>query len=487
MRIPRVELPGDALQHPGLMFLRLLLICALWAAIYLPWLGASGLRSEEPKRVMPAVEMLETGDFLVPRIAGEPFLRKPPLINWLVAASFKITGARNDWIARLPSALSVLVVAFAFVVIMRRDLGDVGSLAAAIAWLTNLGMIEKGRMMEIDAVYVALFAFAFLCWLHCWRAGRSPWLTWIAPWIFLGFGMLAKGPAHLFFFYALIAAILWQTGKLRVLFHPAHLLGIVVMVAIFAAWALPYSRAIASPRIAHAWSGEVISRFTGDEIDFRHWALNFPLGLAYFLPFGLFLPFIRPNEMKTEALLARGLVLGSLVPFCLVLLLPGALPRYILPTLIPACLLFGLTFKTQAFYWQVSLGKKRLTIRSKVIWPLAIMIALAAMIIFPLRSATTQREHSIFRKVAAPIDALVPANVPLYAVGTNLQPYLFYVRAPVRYLRSLDDLPPDARYLIVPPMLEEKVESMAQRQPHLLARTQAYRRRETLLFAVDTP
>lgn len=60
------------------MRFRLLLVLALWAAIYLPWLGATGLHSEEPKRVMPAVEMLATGDFLVPRIAGEPFLRKPP-------------------------------------------------------------------------------------------------------------------------------------------------------------------------------------------------------------------------------------------------------------------------------------------------------------------------------------------------------------------------------------------------------------------------
>jgi len=46
---------------------------------------------------MPAVEMLGSGNFLVPHVAGEPYLRKPPLINWLIAASFTLTGHRNDF------------------------------------------------------------------------------------------------------------------------------------------------------------------------------------------------------------------------------------------------------------------------------------------------------------------------------------------------------------------------------------------------------
>jgi len=38
------------------------------------------------------VQMIETGDYIVPKVGSEPYLRKPPLINWLVAASFKISG-----------------------------------------------------------------------------------------------------------------------------------------------------------------------------------------------------------------------------------------------------------------------------------------------------------------------------------------------------------------------------------------------------------
>ena len=67
--------------------------------------------------------MLETGNYIVPEVGGKPYFRKPPLVNWLVAASFKFFGVRNEWTARLPSALSVLAVALAFVTVARASLG----------------------------------------------------------------------------------------------------------------------------------------------------------------------------------------------------------------------------------------------------------------------------------------------------------------------------------------------------------------------------
>src|SRR5437660_10004268 len=87
-----------------------LILTVVWALIYLTNLGSSELRSEEGHRVLPAVQMLDSGNYVVPYIAARPYLSKPPLINWIVAASFKLSGARNDWTARLPSALLLLSV-----------------------------------------------------------------------------------------------------------------------------------------------------------------------------------------------------------------------------------------------------------------------------------------------------------------------------------------------------------------------------------------
>src|SRR3954454_20992170 len=125
------------------------LVIGCWAAIYLPGLGSLEIKGEEGRRILPAVTMLETGNYLVPQVGSEPYFRKPPLVNWLVAASFKLTGVRNEWTARLPSVLSVLLVALAFLTVARATLGSTGSLFAALIWLANVGMIEKGRLIEI--------------------------------------------------------------------------------------------------------------------------------------------------------------------------------------------------------------------------------------------------------------------------------------------------------------------------------------------------
>ena len=209
-----------------------------WAAIYLPGLGSLEIKGEEGRRILPAVTMLETGNYLVPQVGSEPYFRKPPLVNWLVAGSFKLTGVRNEWSARLPSVLCVLLVAFAFLTVARSSLGPNGSLFAALIWLVNFGIIEKGRLIEIEALYVSLFGLALVCWLGWWQQRRSSWLTWTVPWIFLGLGLLAKGPLHLLFFYAVLVAVLHRAGELRKLLTPAHFLGLLIMTGIFAAWAV---------------------------------------------------------------------------------------------------------------------------------------------------------------------------------------------------------------------------------------------------------
>src|SRR3982750_1065124 len=114
---------------------RLLVIFAVWAAIYLPGPGTPEIKGEEGRRILPAVTMLETGNYIVPQVGSEPYFRKPPLVNWLVAGSFKLFSARNEWTARLPSVLCVLAVALALVTVARRSLGANGAIAAALMWL----------------------------------------------------------------------------------------------------------------------------------------------------------------------------------------------------------------------------------------------------------------------------------------------------------------------------------------------------------------
>src|SRR2546429_9734728 len=157
-------------------------VVLVWAVVYLPALGSIAIKGEEGRRILPAVRMLETGNYIVPQIGSNPYFRKPPLVNWLVAASFKVFGVRNEWTARLPSAIAVLAVAIAFVTVARASLGARGSIIAALIWMTNIGMIEKGRLIEIEALYVSLCGLAIIFWLSF--LGKSPWLIWVPSSVF---------------------------------------------------------------------------------------------------------------------------------------------------------------------------------------------------------------------------------------------------------------------------------------------------------------
>ena len=74
-----------------------------------------------------------------------------------VAASFKIFGKRNEWTARLPSALCVLAVAIAFVTVARGSLGASGSLIGALVWMTNFGIVQHNFFIFFNAAIGLLF------------------------------------------------------------------------------------------------------------------------------------------------------------------------------------------------------------------------------------------------------------------------------------------------------------------------------------------
>jgi 4-amino-4-deoxy-L-arabinose transferase-like glycosyltransferase len=432
------------------------LVILCWAAIYLPGLGSLEIKGEEGRRILPAVTMLETGDYLVPQVGSEPYLRKPPLINWLVAASFKLTGIRNEWTARLPSVLSVLLVALGFLTVARSSLGPNGSLFAALIWLANFGMIEKGRLIEIEAVYVSLTGIALSCWLSWWQQRRSAWLTWTVPWVFLGLGLLAKGPLHLLFFYSVVVAILFRAGELRKLFTVPHLAGFLIMMGIFAAWAVPYWQAVADPNLAKTWSVQLTGRLTGEDFKLGTWLLNLPRGLAYFLPWTLLLPLIAKTKWKSDSdrRLAHALAWGALVPFVVVNLLPGGLPRYSLPALVPACWLMAMVLTAP----DVSFGNKVLATTSRR--RLVVVTAIAAgllLIIYSVAVVPKVRSRSKVKPIAAQIDKLVPDSEPLYALDPDYQPFLFYLRTRLIYVNRLEEVPVNARYVLLQPEREKEL------------------------------
>ena len=484
----------------------LALVALAWAAIYLPALGSLEIKGEEGRRILPAVTMLQSGDWIVPRIGGEPYLSKPPLLNWLVAISFKISGAQNEWTARAPTVLAVLALGLGLAWRGGAWLGPGGGLVAALLTLTSVGLMEKGRLAELEGLYVACFGLALVDWLASWRTGSNAWRLWLGPALPLGLGLLTKGPLCVVFFYAIVGAVLWRAGRLRELRHPAQFVGLALMLGIFAAWAMPYWQQAPRGKVGSAWSAQFTGRVQADEgFRFNNWIQNVPRGLFLFVPWAVFLPLLWQRETTAalaaqspvDAAILRGARWALAVCFLVVLLLPGGLPRYILPLLVPAALLvaqalfagdglavqwrkawllaavvvisfgisaFGWVGCSRLFGWRIhyhELFMPALTVlpilffqfklyRAERIHALSTLqlalLSTAAIAAFTWAYALATpwlRGGENLRAAAARLN-VASAPDAIYALAPGYQPFLFYLRPAPRYIAAIDGLPAGA-------------------------------------------
>ena len=468
-----------------------LIVIAVWAALYFPALGSLAIKGEEGRRILPGITMLETGNYLVPQVGGETYFRKPPLINWLAAASFKIFGVRNEWTARAPSVLCVLLVAITFGTVARASLGLRGSTIAALIWLVNAGIIEKGRLIEIEALYVSLCALAIIFWLSFWEQKKSAWLIWSVPFVFLGLGILAKGPVHLLFFYGVVIAVLWKERNWRALFHPAHFIGIVIMLGIFAAWAIPFLQSTNQATATTKWSQQFTGRLRGTDFEFGRWIFNIPHGVLYLLPWVIFLPLVRFENFaaKKDRQLAKALAWGAAVPFVVVNLVPGSIPRYAMPAIIPAIWLLAMTFCEENLRWPGWLGGKSFSFKARQNAIIAIVaLACVAMWVYAIAIVPKLDQRQRIKRLAAQVESMIPQSETVYALDPNYQPIFFYLRSKLVYANEIDQVPANARYLLVRPEREQEVmesNRWAPRQPHRIMRSTDYRKESILLLKIE--
>src|SRR5262249_34179025 len=102
----------------GLIVLAALgLICPLIAARSIPLVDP-----DEGLHASIAQEMAERGDWVVPRQLQEPFLDKPILYFWAIAASLKVFG-NSEAAVRLPGLLFGMLGTITTVILAWRTLG----------------------------------------------------------------------------------------------------------------------------------------------------------------------------------------------------------------------------------------------------------------------------------------------------------------------------------------------------------------------------
>jgi 4-amino-4-deoxy-L-arabinose transferase-like glycosyltransferase len=156
---------GAATNAPPASGPRPALLVGLVLAVLLCFagLGRSLWSPDEPTGAAVGRAMLATGDLVVPRLNGQPFLEKPPLYWWVQVLSlraFGITAAA----ARLPSALFGAATLFVAWALGRRFGRRPGLLAPLVLATTVLFVEETGRVVVDPALafFVALVHLGFV-------------------------------------------------------------------------------------------------------------------------------------------------------------------------------------------------------------------------------------------------------------------------------------------------------------------------------------
>lgn len=207
--------------------------------------GLLGTRSlnepDEGRYAEIAREMVETGNWLVPRIWYVPHLDKPPFTYWAVAASLSVFGV-NEWAVRLPLALAGLSAAWATFLLVRSVAGPGAARWSVLLLGTSTLYWVMARMLTTDIFLTQFVAWAIYFFWRSWRslddwknapvasraepaklaedepdpagdvralAARRSFGWQLAAWAAMAGGALTKGPIALAIPLVAFGALLW--------------------------------------------------------------------------------------------------------------------------------------------------------------------------------------------------------------------------------------------------------------------------------------
>ncbi|WP_313241771.1 glycosyltransferase family 39 protein [Stenotrophomonas sp.] len=239
-------------------------------AMLLALAAGIGLRQpsppDEPRFVLAARAMVDTGQWLLPHRGNELYAEKPPVFMWMQAASHQVFGGWN--LAFLvPSLLAALLTLWLTWDLTRRLWNRRVAWWAVLALFSCLQFGLMAKRAQIDMVLVAMTTLAMWGLLRHLLEGRNLTALWIAG-IAAGVGTVTKGVGFLPLLVLLPWAVWRWRGRAldrpavpaRTLWWllPAFLLGTAV-------WLAPLGIALLSdpdPSL-HAYARELLFKQTG--------------------------------------------------------------------------------------------------------------------------------------------------------------------------------------------------------------------------------
>ncbi|HWG57880.1 MAG TPA: phospholipid carrier-dependent glycosyltransferase [Candidatus Acidoferrales bacterium] len=330
-------------------------------------LGAIGLTGpDEPRYAWIARAMARTGDWVTPRLYGQPWFEKPVLYYWAAGLGFRL-HLPAEWAARLPSAIAALAAALAIAWLARRhyratrDFACNPALIAPLLFALSVAAIGFARAATPDMLFTATLTLAMAsaaAVLEGASAGAASEARSAPIWrdaaplalfgAFLGLAVLAKGPAGVIL--AGGAVLLWALIAKR--WRQALRLGHPIAIAAFLAVATPWYALCAArnPSFLHVFILEHnFERYLTPLFQHRQpfWFFG-PILLLALLPWtALLFPAGREGiKLWRERRWGRSpgffFACWAIFPLVFFSFSESKLPGYILPAIPPLALLLGI-------------------------------------------------------------------------------------------------------------------------------------------------
>jgi len=303
---------------------------ALLCLVYFYRLDAAGvLGPDEPRYASIGREMARSGDWITPRLWGQPWFEKPALLYWMTGASFRL-GLGPDLAPRLPVALCSVAFLIFFWWLLRREFGGLVAWLATLILATSAEWIGFSQVGATDLPMAAAFTAAILLALPWTARGETRGLT--AAGALLGVAVLAKGLVPL----ALAAPLVWPAWKHRGGLARALPRIALPLLAVCLPWyGLCYLRN-GPAFLTDFFLKHHFSRFASDALQHREpWWFYLPVLAGALLPWAplVFVAIRRGFQRDPRRLFLLLIVLWGLLLFSVSV---NKLPGYVLP-LIPAC------------------------------------------------------------------------------------------------------------------------------------------------------
>jgi len=274
----------------------LLAVVLLSAGVFLTDLGRIGFWSRAEGRVAEiAREMIETGDYLLPRINNQLDLTKPPFVHWCVAGAFHFLGY-SETAARFPVALMLALSCAAIFLLVRRVLGSFAGLLAAAFLATSPDYVLMGRSARVDGplAFLALLSIALLTWAFISSSNAKRCLLALAAGVAAGAAVLAKGPVGVIVPALAAGGFLLAKGVKKQGKARSVLLALVACIATALPWYVAAAWKAPAEDRHFFFFGQLVKWTSGDQTSIGERLVTLPQYLCYlakgFFPWSLLLP-----------------------------------------------------------------------------------------------------------------------------------------------------------------------------------------------------